>query len=89
MVYDVTQPAGAFFVTYVNNRDFSVSVEDAEDIDLRGAAGSVGRSRPPVLKGYVCHCLTSDQLGLGPRRWCRRRVYRAPAASRADCSDCA
>ncbi|WP_341360018.1 choice-of-anchor I family protein [Georgenia sp. M64] len=29
MVYDVTVPAESFFVTYVNNRNFSVSVEDA------------------------------------------------------------
>jgi DNA-binding beta-propeller fold protein YncE len=43
MVYDVTRPAAAFFVTYVNNRDFSVSVEDAEDIDAAlAAAGDLG-----------------------------------------------
>lgn len=30
-VYDITDPAAASFVTYINNRDFSVSVEDAED----------------------------------------------------------
>ena len=38
MVYDVTDPAGAAFVTYVNNRDFTVS---AEDDGLRGA-GDLG-----------------------------------------------
>ncbi len=30
-VFDITDPAASFFVTYVNNRDFSVSVEDADD----------------------------------------------------------
>ncbi|MBX9243304.1 choice-of-anchor I family protein [Actinotalea ferrariae] len=30
-VYDITTPTAAAFVTYVNNRDFSVSVEDAAD----------------------------------------------------------
>ncbi|WP_269813338.1 hypothetical protein [Ornithinimicrobium sediminis] len=39
----MTQPAAAFFVTYVNNRDFSVSVEDTEDIDAAlAAAGDLG-----------------------------------------------
>lgn len=31
MVYDITDPAASRFVTYVNNRDFSVSVGDAAD----------------------------------------------------------
>ncbi|WP_205710963.1 choice-of-anchor I family protein [Isoptericola sp. BMS4] len=31
MVYDVTVPAESSFVTYVSNRDYSVSVEDAVD----------------------------------------------------------
>lgn len=31
MVYDVTDPSAAEFVTYVNNRDFSVSMEDEAD----------------------------------------------------------
>ncbi|MFX0539982.1 choice-of-anchor I family protein [Ornithinimicrobium sp. Y1847] len=31
MVYDITDPAGAFYVSYVNNRDFSVSVTGSED----------------------------------------------------------
>lgn len=30
-VFDITDPAASFFVTYVNNREFSVSVEDADD----------------------------------------------------------
>ncbi|MGO0576019.1 choice-of-anchor I family protein [Ornithinimicrobium panacihumi] len=43
MVYDITDPAGAFYVTYVNNRDFSVSVEDADDISAALAqAGDLG-----------------------------------------------
>ncbi|WP_141567618.1 choice-of-anchor I family protein [Serinicoccus profundi] len=43
MVYDVTEPAQAAFVTYANNRDFSVSVEDAEDVDTAlAAAGDLG-----------------------------------------------
>lgn len=31
IVYDVTEPADARFVTYLNNRDFSVSMEDVVD----------------------------------------------------------
>ncbi|MGC5585513.1 choice-of-anchor I family protein [Ornithinimicrobium sp. W1665] len=43
MVYDVTEPAEASFVTYVNNRDFSVSVEDADNVDVAlAAAGDLG-----------------------------------------------
>ncbi|MFK5688331.1 choice-of-anchor I family protein [Ornithinimicrobium sp. LYQ92] len=43
MVYDVTDPTDASFVTYVNNRDFSVSVEDSEDVDAAlAAAGDLG-----------------------------------------------
>ncbi|MFK5634387.1 choice-of-anchor I family protein [Ornithinimicrobium sp. LYQ103] len=43
MVYDVTDPVDASFVTYVNNRDFSVSVEDAGDIAAALArAGDLG-----------------------------------------------
>ncbi|GAA1859041.1 choice-of-anchor I family protein [Microbacterium koreense] len=30
-VFDITEPAASAFVTYVNNRDFSVSMEDAID----------------------------------------------------------
>lgn len=39
IVYDVTRPADSRFVTYVNNRDFSVSVEDGGAL---GAAGDLG-----------------------------------------------
>ena len=43
MVYDVTDPAAAKFVTYVNNRDFSVSMEDEADQEAAlPAAGDLG-----------------------------------------------
>ncbi|PRZ08287.1 chitinase A-like protein [Isoptericola sp. CG 20/1183] len=47
MVYDVTDPAAAQFVQYVNNRDFSVSAEDAIDdgaspAEAVAAAGDLG-----------------------------------------------
>ncbi|WP_299057463.1 choice-of-anchor I family protein [uncultured Nocardioides sp.] len=46
MVFDVTDPADSVFVTYVNNRDFSVSVEDADDpeavLDQAGDLGPEG-----------------------------------------------
>jgi hypothetical protein len=43
IVYDITVPERSRFVTYVNNRDFSVSVEDAEDVDAALAdAGDLG-----------------------------------------------
>lgn len=38
-VYDVTDPRAAAFVSYVNNRDFSVSVDDGGDL---AAAGDLG-----------------------------------------------
>ncbi len=38
-VFDITDPAASRFVTYVNNRDFSVSVEDG---DALAAAGDLG-----------------------------------------------
>ncbi|WP_396640992.1 choice-of-anchor I family protein [Microbacterium sp.] len=42
-VYDVTSPAASEFVTYINNRDFSVSVEDADDpSSVLSAAGDLG-----------------------------------------------
>lgn len=42
-VYDITDPATSEFVTYVNNRDFSVSVEDADDEAAAvAAAGDLG-----------------------------------------------
>ncbi|HZK31733.1 MAG TPA: alkaline phosphatase, partial [Corynebacterium sp.] len=31
MVYDVTEPADSRYVAYVNNRDFSISMEDEEE----------------------------------------------------------
>ncbi|GAA1466032.1 choice-of-anchor I family protein [Microbacterium thalassium] len=45
MVYDITDPAAAEFVTYLNNRDFDVdaAVEDAEGEDVSNpAAGDLG-----------------------------------------------
>ncbi|MCP2635807.1 bifunctional metallophosphatase/5'-nucleotidase [Microbacterium sp. HD4P20] len=42
-VYDITEPAASTFVTYVNNRDFSVSVEDAADpAAVLSQAGDLG-----------------------------------------------
>lgn len=41
-VYDITSPADAAFVTYVNNRDFSVSVEDGGDAAQAGDLGPEG-----------------------------------------------
>jgi hypothetical protein len=41
MVYDVTVPSRASFVTYVNNRDFSVSVED-DGVASLASAGDLG-----------------------------------------------
>lgn len=42
-VYDVTDPRAARYVSYVNNRDFSVSVEDADDTAAALAqAGDLG-----------------------------------------------
>lgn len=40
MVYDISSPERSKFVTYVNNRDFSASVE--EDPSTLGAAGDLG-----------------------------------------------
>ena len=47
MVYDVTRPERAAFVTYVSNRDYAVSVEDAIDdgtapADALAGAGDLG-----------------------------------------------
>lgn len=44
MVYDITDPENAEFTTYVNNRDFSVSVEDEieEDPTALDRAGDLG-----------------------------------------------
>lgn len=42
-VFDITDPAASRFVTYVNNRDFSVSVEDADDpASVLSQAGDLG-----------------------------------------------
>ena len=42
-VFDITEPAASRFVTYVNNRDFSVSVEDADDpAAVLSRAGDLG-----------------------------------------------
>ncbi|MFF0991351.1 choice-of-anchor I family protein [Kocuria nitroreducens] len=44
MVYDITDPENAEFTTYVNNRDFTVSVEDEieEDPSALDRAGDLG-----------------------------------------------
>jgi hypothetical protein len=43
MVFDITDPAASRFVTYVNNRDFSVSVGDAADpAAVLSSAGDLG-----------------------------------------------
>ena len=42
-VFDITDPAASSFVTYINNRDFSVSVEDADDpTAVLSQAGDLG-----------------------------------------------
>ncbi len=42
-VFDITTPRESTFVTYLNNRDFSVSVEDADDpATVLDAAGDLG-----------------------------------------------
>lgn len=41
-VYDITDPAASAFVTYVNNRDFSVSVKDGGDLAAAGDLGPEG-----------------------------------------------
>ena len=41
--FDITTPADSTFVTYLNNRDFSISVEDADDpAAVLDAAGDLG-----------------------------------------------
>ncbi|MDJ0348808.1 choice-of-anchor I family protein [Cryobacterium sp. PH29-G1] len=46
MAYDITDPTNAQFVTYLNNRDFAVSMEDssdvARDLPLAGDLGPEG-----------------------------------------------
>lgn len=41
MVYDITDPAAATFVTYVNNRDFTVDADLGDDVS-NPAAGDLG-----------------------------------------------
>ncbi len=42
-VFDITDPAASAFVTYINNRDFAVSVEDADEPEsVLSAAGDLG-----------------------------------------------
>ncbi|SFS13508.1 hypothetical protein SAMN04487846_2706 [Microbacterium sp. cf046] len=42
-VFDITEPTASRFVTYINNRDFSVSVEDADDPEaVLSGAGDLG-----------------------------------------------
>lgn len=41
-VYDITDPAASVFVTYINNRDFSVSVEDGGALADAGDLGAEG-----------------------------------------------
>ncbi|MGC5171781.1 choice-of-anchor I family protein [Microbacterium sp. DT81.1] len=42
-VFDITEPATSRFVTYIGNRDFSVSVEDADDpAAVLSGAGDLG-----------------------------------------------
>lgn len=41
IVYDISEPTDAAFVTYVNRRDFSVSVED-DGVERLSAAGDLG-----------------------------------------------
>ncbi|WP_411731535.1 choice-of-anchor I family protein [Paeniglutamicibacter sp.] len=47
-VYDVTTPASATFVTYINNRDFSQSVEDGGDLATAGDLGPEGLAFIPA-----------------------------------------
>ena len=47
-VFDVTRPASSTFVTYVNNRDFSVSVEDGGALAEAGDLGPEGLTFLPA-----------------------------------------
>lgn len=47
-VYDVTSPKASKFVTYVNNRDFSESVEDGGNLAKAGDLGPEGLSFIPA-----------------------------------------
>ena len=47
-VYDITNPATSTFVTYLNNRDFSESVEDGGDLAAAGDLGPEGLAFVPA-----------------------------------------
>ena len=52
MVYDLTDPARPQFVTYTNNRDFSVAVdEDDFSIDDLADAGDLGPESVSFISG--------------------------------------
>lgn len=52
-VYDITDPRRAFFVTYANNRDFSVSVEDGGELAEAGDLGPEGLTFIPAKDSPV------------------------------------
>ena len=57
-VFDITEPAASRFVTYVNNRDFSVSVEDADDpAAVLSQAGDLG----PEGLAFIPRRLVADR----------------------------
>ena len=49
-VFDITDPKASRFVTYVNNRDFSVSVEGGGDLAAAGDLGPEGVAFIPAAK---------------------------------------
>ncbi|MBD3942069.1 choice-of-anchor I family protein [Microbacterium sp. NEAU-LLC] len=49
-VFDITDPTASRFVTYVNNRDFSVSVEDGGDLAAAGDLGPEGVAFIPAAQ---------------------------------------
>lgn len=51
MVYDITVPRRASFVTYVNNRDFSVSVQ-RDGVEALAAAGDLGAEGITVVPAH-------------------------------------
>ncbi len=52
IVYDITDPEHSAFVTYVNNRDFSISVEDADDPEaVLADAGDLGPEGLTFISG--------------------------------------
>ena len=57
MVYDISDPAGVEYVSYVNNRDFSISMEDSadptwitENLPLAGDLGAEGLTFIPAAE---------------------------------------